>query len=45
MIQTTIRMPEKLYKEIKREAKEQGVSVNSFIITNLWNRNLKVVRR
>lgn len=35
MIQTTIRLPEKLYKCLKQEAKERGLSVNSLIITIL----------
>lgn len=35
MIQTTIRMPEKLYQKLKEEAKEMGVSVNSLMITRL----------
>lgn len=33
MIQTTIRMPEKLYQKLKREAKERGVSLNSLMLT------------
>lgn len=36
MIQTTIRLPEKLHEQIKKKAKEQGISINSFIITVLW---------
>ncbi len=35
MVQTTIRMPEKLYDQIKEQAKKRGVSVNSFIISVL----------
>lgn len=36
MIQTTIRLPEKLYRRLKQEAKERGLSVNSLIITVLY---------
>lgn len=32
MIQTTIRMPEKLYQQLKKEAKERGVSVNGLML-------------
>lgn len=38
MIQTTIRLPEKLYKRLKKEAKERGLSVNSLVITVLYAR-------
>lgn len=38
MIQTTIRIPEKLYEKIKRCAKEKGMSVNSFILVILWDK-------
>lgn len=32
MVQTTIRMPEKLYQQLKKEAKERGVSVNGLML-------------
>ena len=40
MVQTTIRMPEKLYCQIKEQAKKRGVSVNSFIITILCEKKV-----
>ena len=45
MIQTTIRLPEKLHEQIKKEAKEEGVSINSLIITALWKGKRKSERR
>ena len=36
IIQTQIRLPENLYKEIKQEAEEIGVSMNSHLIELLW---------
>ncbi len=40
MVQTTIRMPEKLYCQIKEQAKKRGVSVNSFVITILCEKKV-----
>ncbi len=34
MKQTTIRFPDKLYEQIKVQAKECGISVNSYIL--MW---------
>ena len=36
MIQTTLRLPETLYRRLKEAAKQQGVSVNSLIGMILW---------
>lgn len=36
MVQTTLRMPEKLYVQLKKQAKEKGLSVNALIIGILW---------
>ncbi len=36
MIQTTLRLPEALYRRLKDVAKQQGVSVNSLIVMLLW---------
>lgn len=36
MIQTTLRLPEALYRRLKDVAKQQGVSVNSLIVMFLW---------
>ena len=37
-VQTTIRIPEVLYEEIKREAERKGVSVNALVLDMLWRR-------
>lgn len=37
MIQTTIRIPEKMYKTIKKLAKERGLTMNGFILVALQN--------
>lgn len=34
MIQTTIRVPEKLYEKIKKQAKESGMTINGYIL--MW---------
>ena len=36
MIQTTLRLPEALYRHLKEAAKPQGVSVNSLVVMILW---------
>lgn len=41
MVKTTIRFPEKLYKRLKVEAKRQGLTVNAYILMELW----ELVRR
>ena len=40
MIQTTLRLPEALYRRLKEVAKQQGVSVNSLIVMILWNNTI-----
>lgn len=35
-IQTQIRLPESLYKEVKQEAEELGISVNAHMMELLW---------
>lgn len=35
MIQTTIRVPEKMYRRIKKQAKERGLTMNGFILAVL----------
>ena len=37
MIQTTIRLPEKLYENLKQEAKKRGMSLNAYLISVLWS--------
>lgn len=37
MIQTTVRMPEELYRQLKEESRTRGISVNSLILAILWN--------
>lgn len=36
MIQTTFRIPEKLYKELKSEAGRKGLSINALLLNILW---------
>lgn len=38
MVQTTIRLPEELYNKIKKQSKQRGISINSYIITILYNK-------
>lgn len=40
-IQTTIRLQEELYKELKRRAREKGISFNAIVITTLWKDEAK----
>ena len=35
MIQTTIRLPEKLYKKLKKEAKERGLTFNALVLIKI----------
>lgn len=37
MKQTTLRLPEKLHIELKREARRRGLTLNAYIISVLWN--------
>lgn len=37
MVQTTIRLPEKLYEKLKQEAKKRGMSLNAYLISVLWD--------
>lgn len=36
MIKTTIRFPEKLYKELKKMAKDRGMTLNAYVLSVLW---------
>lgn len=36
MIQTTLRLPEKLYSGLKKQAKRKGLSWNAYMISILW---------
>lgn len=38
MKQTTLRLPEKLHKELKKEAGQRGMTLNAYIISVLWSR-------
>ena len=40
MVQTTLRIPEKLYEQIKEQAKQRGMSVNGFIIAILCEKKV-----
>lgn len=37
MVQTTIRLLEKLYEKLKQEAKKRGMSLNAYLISVLWD--------
>lgn len=41
MIQTTLRLPERMYKVLKVEAKKRGMTMNAFVISVLW-KNVEV---
>ncbi len=41
MIQTTLRLPEKMYEVLKVEAKKRGMTMNAFVISVLW-KNVEV---
>lgn len=41
MIQTTFRLPEKMYEVLKVEAKKRGMTMNAFVISVLW-KNVEV---
>lgn len=36
MIQTTLRLPDSLYKKIKKAAKARGMTLNALILSVLW---------
>lgn len=38
MKQTTLRLPDKLHKELKKEAEQRGMTLNAYIISVLWSR-------
>jgi len=46
MIQTTIRLPEEIYQQIKNQAKSRGLSVNGYLISILCEKQVvKVAER
>lgn len=36
MVKTTIRLPEKLYTELKERAKSRGMTLNAYVLSALW---------
>lgn len=36
IISTQLRLPENIYKEVKQEAEELGVSINAHLIELIW---------
>lgn len=36
MIQTTLRLPDSLYKKMKKTAKARGMTLNALILNILW---------
>lgn len=46
MIQTTIRLPDEIYQQIKDQAKSRGLSVNGYLISVLCEKRVvKVAER
>ena len=39
MKQTTLRLPDKVHKELKKEAENRGMTLNAYIVSILWNRS------
>lgn len=37
MIQTTLRLPDRLYVVLKAEAQKRGMSMNAYLINILWS--------
>lgn len=37
MMQTTLRLPENLYRILKDDAKQRGLSWNAYVINILWD--------
>lgn len=40
MVQTTVRMPEKLHSSLKKQARKKGLSFNALILKVLWDYEL-----
>lgn len=38
MKQTTVRLPDRLHKELKKEAEQKGLTLNAYVISVLWKR-------
>lgn len=39
MKQTTLRLPEVLHKQLKKEAEQRGMTLNAYVISILWKKN------
>lgn len=37
MVQTTLRLPDRLYVVLKAEARKRGMSMNAYLIGVLWS--------
>lgn len=37
MVQTTLRLPVELYQKLKALAKKRGVTINSLVVSTLWD--------
>ncbi len=35
---TTIRLPDDLYRKLKKEAEKKGMTFNAYVLSILWNR-------
>lgn len=44
MVKTTIRLPEKLYMELKAMAKARGMTLNAYVLNVLWERKTEQSR-
>lgn len=34
---TTVRLPDELHRTLKEEAEKRGMTLNAYLISNLWN--------
>lgn len=39
MVQTTLRLPDELYRKLKETAKVRGMTLNAIVISALWKMN------
>ena len=39
MVQTTLRLPDELYRKLKETAKVRGMALNAIVISALWKMN------
>ena len=44
-VSTTIRFPLGLYKKLKAEAKEKGMSLNGYVLSKLWSQSSGSIKK